>query len=174
VMPHRVGFKLKEGFIRNPIQNDKGEYVCANCGKSLAFDKRRTRWCSDKCMIEYHEKYTLSWGTLRHKMLIKSNFTCIRCQFHREVPKGDDGQFRLREYDDASSEFVVDHRVPICMGGEEFDENNLQVLCKRCERIKTRSDMRKWTRSRHHNPFEVRSDSLRNLFIIQRAIEDFV
>jgi len=172
--PHRVGFKLKEDFIRGPIQNNKGEYECVNCGKSLAFDKRRTRWCSDKCAIEYFEKHTLSWDRLRHKMLVKSNFTCKRCHFHIEVPKDDAGLFKSGEYYDASSEFVVDHIVPICMDGEEFDENNLQVLCKRCERIKTRSDMRKWTRSRPQNPFEVCIGNLCQLFIIQTTIENFV
>ena len=35
---------------------------------------------------------------------------------------------------------IVDHIVPIALGGEEWDLNNLQTLCAECNKAKTAMD----------------------------------
>ena len=38
------------------------------------------------------------------------------------------------------SKLILDHINPIALGGAEFDESNLQILCWECNKIKTRKD----------------------------------
>jgi 5-methylcytosine-specific restriction endonuclease McrA len=38
------------------------------------------------------------------------------------------------------SELILDHRIPIALGGAEFDESNLQIICIACNREKNRQD----------------------------------
>jgi len=47
-------------------------------------------------------------------------------------------------------QFEVDHKVAIANGGEEFNEDNLQVLCADCHRKKTRQDCKdgNWNKRR--------------------------
>ncbi len=37
--------------------------------------------------------------------------------------------------------YVLDHIRPIAMGGDQWARDNLQVLCERCNRIKTARDL---------------------------------
>lgn len=37
-------------------------------------------------------------------------------------------------------EFVADHIIPIALGGDEFDLNNIQLLCEACNKKKTAKD----------------------------------
>jgi 5-methylcytosine-specific restriction endonuclease McrA len=39
--------------------------------------------------------------------------------------------------------YVLDHIRPIAMGGDQWARDNLQVLCGRCNRMKTARDMGK-------------------------------
>lgn len=34
----------------------------------------------------------------------------------------------------------LDHIIPLCMGGQEFDEDNYQGLCRDCHRIKSNKE----------------------------------
>lgn len=34
-----------------------------------------------------------------------------------------------------------DHIIPICLGGAEFDEDNLQTLCVECHKKKTKGEV---------------------------------
>jgi len=38
--------------------------------------------------------------------------------------------------------FEVDHKIAIVNGGDEFDVNNLQVLCEECHKKKTKNDLK--------------------------------
>lgn len=44
--------------------------------------------------------------------------------------------------------FVADHIVPIALGGEEFDPDNVQNLCEVCNKKKTKKDQGKIARKR--------------------------
>ena len=41
------------------------------------------------------------------------------------------------------SKLILDHIIPIALGGAEFDRANLQILCIGCNKIKTRLDQAK-------------------------------
>ncbi len=47
--------------------------------------------------------------------------------------------YRIKYIDD--TKWVVDHKLPIAMGGPEFDLDNLQLLCDRCNKAKTAEDL---------------------------------
>jgi hypothetical protein len=44
--------------------------------------------------------------------------------------------------------FVVDHIKPIALGGSEWDEDNMQTLCVKCNKVKTARDARVIARQR--------------------------
>ncbi|MHA2067195.1 MAG: HNH endonuclease [Candidatus Thorarchaeota archaeon] len=101
-----------------------GKGFCGYCGKKL--EGRRREWCSDECTtaIWRQGKY---WQTIRRKF-IRLHPECAMC--HLPMPH------------DQSSYWIVDHIIPIALGGDEFDEANLQVLCPDCNKIKTAADMK--------------------------------
>lgn len=37
-------------------------------------------------------------------------------------------------------EFIADHIIPIALGGDEFDLDNVQLLCEVCNKKKTAKD----------------------------------
>jgi len=44
--------------------------------------------------------------------------------------------------EDKRIKFEVDHKIAIVNGGDEFDVNNLQVLCEECHKKKTKNDLK--------------------------------
>jgi len=44
--------------------------------------------------------------------------------------------------EDKRIQFEVDHKIAIVNGGDEFDVNNLQVLCEECHKKKTKNDLK--------------------------------
>jgi 5-methylcytosine-specific restriction endonuclease McrA len=42
-----------------------------------------------------------------------------------------------------SRDFIADHIIPIAIGGDEFDLNNIQYICEVCNKKKTKRDMAK-------------------------------
>lgn len=147
-IPCRARYQPLSDF--QPRVDKNGQKHCLNCDKPLT--GRRWRYCSDKCGFEFWAKH--NWSTLRLKMLEKSDLTCAMCGFHLEKVKGEqwlwecvappsDDRIYYR-YNDASYLFIVDHIIPIYAGGPEFDEENLQVLCRKCNKKKTADDMKKY------------------------------
>lgn len=63
---------------------------------------------------------------LRKRILSRDNHTCQKCGVHRS------DNVRLE----------VDHITPVAEGGTDAEEN-LQVLCSRCHRRKTRSEIQR-------------------------------
>ena len=46
------------------------------------------------------------------------------------------------------SQLILDHISPIALGGEEFNESNLQILCLDCNKIKTQKDFAEIAKAR--------------------------
>lgn len=75
--------------------------------------------------------------------------TCSRCGLkvrvigfaYRIVDLGDNRHKRILGETFFQHPLIVDHILAICNGGKEFDENNLQTLCKWCSKIKTKKDL---------------------------------
>lgn len=103
-----------------------GKGKCGYCGVELS--GRRRYWCSDDCVNAMHI-LGKDWPTLRRKVL-KENPNCASCTKPRPEPFWH------------SDGWVVDHIIPISIGGEEFEESNLQLLCPECNKIKTANDMK--------------------------------
>jgi 5-methylcytosine-specific restriction endonuclease McrA len=71
---------------------------------------------------------------MRKLVLLEQEGTCARCQ--KEIPAS-----RTTGCRHPLHPWVLDHIRPIAMGGDQWDAGNLQVLCARCNRIKTARDM---------------------------------
>jgi 5-methylcytosine-specific restriction endonuclease McrA len=71
---------------------------------------------------------------MRRLVLLEQEGTCARCR--REIPVSRAAGGRHPHHS-----FILDHIRPIAMGGDQWDVKNLQVLCARCNRIKTARDM---------------------------------
>ena len=143
--------------------------LCPVCEKHKDDWTRRKDWtcCSTDCTEEYQKQVIYGWGQLRLEAFKRDNFTCNHC---KEQPKNksectngfyDDPEKMLEhmklypasypnlkvlsnkpiivEYSDPSK-LIGDHVVPIAIGGEQWDIDNIQTLCIACDKIKTKND----------------------------------
>jgi hypothetical protein len=97
--------------------------ICGFCGIQL--DDRRRIFCNSRCRRNFNRKFrffTITWRQIRFRAFRRDSWTCVKC-----------GR-RARE---------VDHIIPLSEGGNEFDLNNCQSLCRTCHLQKTISEMRK-------------------------------
>lgn len=60
-----------------------------------------------------------------------------RVKVDRHGPEGEDWSY----YEHPYKVWVVDHILPIALGGQEFNLENLQLLCPECNAIKTAEDL---------------------------------
>ena len=83
----------------------------------------RPHWIPKKEVKPYTKTgfyHTPAWRNLR-KMFITANPLCADCKKIGVVKAG----------------YIVDHIIPIRLGGAALDERNLQTLCKKHHAIKT-------------------------------------
>lgn len=148
-----------------------GRKVCLNCDKPLP--KRRRKYCKDWCSNEFFRKN--NHAAMRMYLIKKVSGVCAMCtkipiikeennhmsnkQFIRHMKQYFPqttlvltGQYCVRIHD---SGLILDHIKPIAIGGEEFDEENLQILCIDCNKIKTRKDMADIAAIRNPKPLRV-------------------
>ena len=88
---------------------------------TLVFRKPAQKYCLRECGDEFFTRH--NHGRLRAKLIKQSKWVCNLC---------------FRKYRQA--ELILDHRIPIALGGPEFDGTNLQIICIACNREKTRED----------------------------------
>lgn len=136
-------------------RNNEGLLICLNC--DILLPKRRQKYCSDECSYDWATKH--NQNLMRSKFIKKTKGLCNHCKqqplkqenrpyhintaiayenykTHFNIIK-DEGDifFVLNE-----SRLILDHINPIALGGAEFDESNLQILCWECNKIKTKKD----------------------------------
>jgi 5-methylcytosine-specific restriction endonuclease McrA len=102
------------------------ERRCVACARSLP--SRRTPYCSRLCQWRFQGGYF--WDAARTYAIHRDRFTCRACRRRCRV-----------------AELEVDHIVEIARGGAPLDPANLQTLCRRCHREKTRAFLRARTAS---------------------------
>lgn len=128
-----------------PKLNSAGQKLCLNCEKVLGSRKRK--YCSDECSGEWFRKHY--WAKMSEHIFKVQNYVCQKCG--ATPPRNEQGDLEWTK--DHSSldyfDYVVDHKIPIALGGKEFDENNLQVLCGPCNKIKNKQDMKVIVKKRH-------------------------
>jgi len=167
-MKQREGYKF---VILEPAKTWLKEDKCAGCGKEKKDWKRSTKYkcCSKDCTTKYMRDSTYyGWPELRLKAIQRDNYKCIKCGKQETlivntkigwmtweqlkdhyitfrntyyVERVDEEKQEIILHD--ISKYVVDHIHAISLGGEEWDINNLQTLCKECNKIKTKKDMGK-------------------------------
>ena len=132
---------------------------CPVCSLPKSKWNRRTDWrcCSEECTAEFWKNYiSYGWQDIRLKALERDNFTCVKCgkkPKRREMDsrKKKDGRYEYywKETDgDNSSELIGDHIVPIALGGDEWDLDNIQTLCIKCNKKKTKKDAKNIAKQR--------------------------
>lgn len=144
----REGYQALSDF--KPTHNNNGQRICLNCKKVIT-DRRKKKYCSDECSQQFFAKHNSA--AMRTYIFKRDNFTCQKCQ----TPA-----VRGERLDDPYStyNYIVDHKIPIALGGAEFDETNLWLLCGVCNKEKTKQDIAKIAKKRREirlirNPFEV-------------------
>ena len=106
----------RSGFI--PLSSVEANGKCKNCGAELT--GRRTSYCSDECAHEFFVKN--NWQALANKLKREADYTCQRC--------GKRGRAYCSEVHEDRIE--AHHIVPIYKGGDEFDPDNVVVVCHKC------------------------------------------
>jgi len=117
----------------------KEKHQCLVCGKptkryawkGLEGEKYKT-FCSNKCSNEWW--ISRDWSSIRLHFLNKhkDNMICNKCK--KQIDLGKYGISFTYNF------LQVDHIVPISLGGNEFDESNLQILCIECAKRKNSRD----------------------------------
>lgn len=102
-----------------PRYDSSGRLLCRNCNNPIAENRRN--YCSEDCMKTFNRNN--SWYWIRKDVLRRDHYTCKICKK------------RLRK-----RELEVDHIIPVQMGGQLLDKENLRTLCKECHREKSKLD----------------------------------
>lgn len=99
--------------------DSSGNTLCRNC-ENIVLQGRR-HYCSERCMDEFNRNNT--WMFVRKDVLRRDKYKCSICNT----------RFRKALLD-------VDHIIPVNMGGQLFNKENLRTLCKDCHKMKTNLD----------------------------------
>jgi 5-methylcytosine-specific restriction endonuclease McrA len=103
-----------------PIKYDsEGRKICQICSKILT--GRMTKYCSNDCSHEMMVRN--DHNSMKEEILKLRGWKCEKC-------KKETSRFDL----------ILDHKIPIALGGEEFSKENVWLLCKECNKIKTAQD----------------------------------
>jgi len=119
--------------------------ACPVCGRERsAFPAGwDTICCQPSCSFLYWQEERPTVGQMRRLVLLEQEGKCARCG--REITKSRAAGGRHPVHS-----FILDHIRPIAMGGDQWDVQNLQVLCARCNKIKTARDMGEIARWKHY------------------------
>lgn len=103
-------------------RNSEGNRICVNCDKLLTGQQRK--YCSWQCSHEVLVQN--SHSALRREVMSERNYTCADCKNVGTINSG----------------LILDHIKPIALGGAEFDKENVQILCFKCDKKKTAKDLK--------------------------------
>jgi len=125
---------------------------CPICGLPKNKWNRRIDWrcCSVKCSKKFSKIVVFIWQYWKEKALERDKYTCVKCG-EKPMQKTYEGKMIPD-----SSKLVVDHIIPIAIGGEEYDLNNVQTLCEKCNKLKTKKDFKKIALYRKQNKFQIK------------------
>lgn len=106
---------------------------CPVCGKPKRDWTRRVDWtcCSTDCTTTYSKEVIYGWSQLKEKVFKRDNHVCVKC--------GKTGG-KMGKYQNNDKGLVADHIIPIAIGGEQWNIDNIQSLCIDCDKIKTKQD----------------------------------
>lgn len=124
--------------------NDKGEFLCINCGKNLSYNKRRTKYCSDICRVKYNKIHYKDWNQVKLEVFSRDKWFCKTCGV--AIRSSLRSQLHLLNVAIAN----CDHIIPLWKGGKDWVDDpeytNLQTLCENCHKKKTRQESKERTK----------------------------
>ena len=131
---------------------------CPICGLPEEKWNRRTDWrcCSTKCTKKFSEVVVFIWQYFKVKAFERDKYSCIKCG-EKPTQKTYEGKIIPNP-----SELVADHIIPIAIGGEEYDLNNVQTLCIKCNKIKTKKDFKEIALYRKKHKSQTKLKEVRN------------
>lgn len=153
-------------------KNSKGKLLCLipTCNKlreKYKTSNNTRNYCKDHTFLDMGA-FT-NWQSLREKVLKRDNYTCVECGDKRKeveimtkhrrcinlerVYKRLDKKFEYEwvERKEVRNNLIADHIIPIALGGSEWDMKNIQTLCLKCNKIKTKKDMKDIAKQRRIN-----------------------
>lgn len=92
-----------------------GRHCCRVCGKELT--GKKTSFCDRRCLRDFF--MLTDFSRVRRVIFERDGGICMKCG--KKVYKDN---------------YHVDHIVPISAGGAEWDLNNLELSCPRCNQKK--------------------------------------
>ena len=111
--------------------------ACPHCGRErVCFSpgNEHTLCCQASCSMEYWFRARPTISEMRRLVREEQGGRCARCSQEVRESSATEGPGTPQPY-------VLDHIRPIAMGGDQWARDNLQVLCGRCNRLKTARDM---------------------------------
>ena len=138
--------------------------TCNNLREKYKTSKRKRNYCKNHTFLDMGQ-FT-NWQSLREKALKRDNYTCVKCEDNRkdinlklkrkrsinirEFIDGIDKKIKYAyvEYEEMRTNLIADHIKPIALGGDEWDLNNLQTLCLKCNKKKTAKDTKNIAKQR--------------------------
>lgn len=155
-MKKREGYKL---IIPDVMELRIKNKECPGCGLPKSEWKRRKDWrcCSVKCSNKLGSVAIFGWQGLRIKAFKRDNFTCVKCG---RRPLKSYCELGRRKPDVNTAALVGDHIIPIALGGPQWDINNVQTLCIKCDKIKTAQDFKDIAKQRKIEKVQSKTKSL--------------
>ncbi len=140
--------------------------ACPHCGRERVHfspGNEHTLCCQPSCSMEYWFKARPAIPEMRRRVREEQEGKCAGCG--REV-------YESSGPEAAGNHYVLDHITPIAMGGDQWARENLQVLCGRCNRMKTARDMGTIARwKKYHGRGPAHQDNSRQVLLLP---ENFV
>lgn len=169
--------EINKTIILEPAKTRLENNQCPSCGLPKEKWKRRKDWrcCSIECTADF-QKYAIyyGWQDFRERALKRDNYTCVKCGDDRKEVVVEVKSKSITNLEDCTkpnwkpeyknfirkdvrTNLIGDHIIPIALGGEEFDLNNVQTLCLTCNKIKTSKDLKNIAkqRRREKNPNQI-------------------
>jgi 5-methylcytosine-specific restriction endonuclease McrA len=151
MVKQRENYKI---VISKEAQERINNNQCPSCGLPKEEYKRRKDWrcCSTECTNKYvKQMVTYGWPQLRLKAFVRDDFTCQHCGIRpkkkelESYPKEGGGfDYKWVETNMHDSNALIgDHIIPIALGGDEWDIDNVQTLCVSCDKKKFKDDNKK-------------------------------
>ena len=150
-------------YSNNPEEKERlARRACPNCGcerSNFNLWNMDATCCRPSCSAEY-------WGRqptiaeMRRLVHDEQEGKCAHCK--REIPTSS-----ATKDPDTSHHYVMDHIRPIAIEGAQWARDNLQVLCIRCNKLKTARDMGKiaqWKRY-HGRGLTLQEDNPRQVLL---------
>jgi 5-methylcytosine-specific restriction endonuclease McrA len=151
-------------YSNTPVEKERlARGACPACGRDRPdfWPGRDTLCCSPACSAAYWREERPTVAEMRRLVLLEQEGKCAHC--HTVIPKTITPARRHPPHP-----WILDHIRPIAMGGDQWAPGNLQVLCARCNRIKTARDIGRivrWKRYHGRGP-GIREGSSRQALLV--------